>query len=63
MTPFIRRCKCGSTPAFVHTQHGETRMMRLTCACGEKGAALLYTKPEDSGRMVQAGIDGWNLAG
>jgi hypothetical protein len=60
--PTICPCQCGSTPAFVHSQHGATRMMRLACNCGNRGAALLYTKPEDRARMVQAGIDGWNLA-
>jgi hypothetical protein len=63
MKPAIRPCKCGHTPIFVHSKHGDTRMMRLTCACGAKGAALLYTKPKDFDRMVQAAIDGWNLVG
>lgn len=60
----IHPCQCGQTPAYVHTSHsgGAIQQLRLTCVCGHKGAALLYSKPEDEAYMRQAGIDGWNMA-
>jgi hypothetical protein len=59
----LRKCKCGYTPVFRQGKSGDVGMLQLVCACGETGAVLMYTKPEDKERMVQAGIDGWNLGG
>lgn len=62
ITPTIRPCQCGSTPKFLTCHDGPDTLIQLTCTCGRTGAALTYTRPEDKARMVQAGIDGWNLA-
>jgi hypothetical protein len=61
--PQLRKCACGRTPAFQSRRDGSTRILQLKCACGNLGATLMYTKPEDEARMQQAAIDGWNLAG
>lgn len=58
----IRRCRCGATPAFQQGQRAGIRTLQLVCACGARGATLLYTRPEDKARMRQAAVDGWNLA-
>jgi hypothetical protein len=60
--PAIRPCKCSATPKFLTCHDGPGVLIQLTCTCDRKGAALIYTRPEDRDRMVQAGIDGWNLA-
>jgi|GEM_PF-4861008 len=57
----IRPCRCGQIPQITETTVKQIHMIRVKCACGEQGAALLYTKPEDRARMVQAAWDGWNL--
>ena len=58
----LRPCKCGATPAIKEAERYKIRTMRLECPCGRRGAALMYTKPEDRARMLQAAADGWNLA-
>jgi hypothetical protein len=58
----IRRCDCGATPKFQKGQRAGIRTLQLTCACGNRGATLMYTRREDEQRMRQAGIDGWNLS-
>jgi hypothetical protein len=63
MTPEIRPCKCGSTPKFLTCHDGPGTLMQLTCTCGRTGVALTYAKPGDQAKVVQAAIDGWNLAG
>lgn len=60
--PDIRRCKCGAAPIFHATEHRVARQIQLRCSCGNRGATLFYTKPEDEILMQQAAIDGWNLA-
>jgi hypothetical protein len=64
MTSPLAPCKCGAMPRFRAGQVGLTYTLQLYCeASGQAvGAFLTYTKPEDKARMVQAGIDGWNLA-
>lgn len=43
------------------SQHGHIHIMQLVCRCGNHGATLMYTKPEDRARMQQAAWDGWAL--
>jgi hypothetical protein len=61
--PIIRPCQCGTIPKFREGQVGSTHWLQLFCGDQPVGAFLAYTKPEDKARMMQAGIDGWNLAG
>lgn len=58
----LRPCRCGQLPAITEKTVSQIHILRLECACGEHGATLMYTKPEDRDKMRQAGIDGWNLA-
>lgn len=56
-------CQCGKVPAYRETQNGAIHILRLWCACGQPcGATLMYDKPRDRERMMQAGIDGWNMS-
>jgi hypothetical protein len=54
---------CGATPALTESERYGINIMRLECQCGNRGATLMYSKPEDRARMKQAAEDGWNLAG
>lgn len=58
----LRPCKCGAIPTLTETERYGIQIMRLKCACGNCGAALLYSKPDDRAKMQQAAWDGWNLA-
>lgn len=58
-----RPCPCGCTPTLKESESSGIQIIRLECACGERSACLMYTKPEDRARMIQAAWDGWNLAG
>lgn len=58
----IKRCKCGAIPKIYRGENGPVFLLQLQCRCGDKGALLMFTKPEDEARMRQAAIDGWNLA-
>lgn len=59
----IRRpCKCGATPTIEESVSFPIHIIQVQCKCGLKGAALMYTKPQDRERMRQAAADGWNLA-
>lgn len=58
MTPVLRPCKCGSTPETVISNHGRINIFRLECKCGNRGAALFYTKPALEEWARQAAIDG-----
>ena len=58
----MKPCRCGSTPTLVESSQPGIRIMRLECKCGQHGATLLYTKPQDRARMAQAAWDGWNLS-
>jgi hypothetical protein len=53
---------CGATPTLTESERYNIQIMRLECKCGNRGATLLYTKPEDRAKMAQAAWDGWNLA-
>jgi hypothetical protein len=62
MSPAIRPCKCGATPKFLTCHDGPDVLLQLACACGQKGAPLTCTRPEDRARVEQAAVDGWNMA-
>lgn len=55
-------CKCGSVPKLTHREQYGIQILRLACQCGNHGATVYYTKPEDRERTIQAVIDGWNLS-
>lgn len=57
-----RPCKCGSTPRFAESEKRGAQILRLECVCGHHGATLLYTAPAMREQMMQAAIDGWDLA-
>lgn len=57
----IRPCRCGATPAAAERLVGLVHIVQMKCTCGARGATLMYTKPEDRARMIQAAHDGWNL--
>ncbi len=59
----LRPCHCGSTPELTESEKYHIQIMRLECSCGNHGATLMYSKPEDRAKMRQAAEDGWNLAG
>lgn len=55
-------CKCGSAPAAKESAQSGINIIRVECACKRHGATLMYTKPADRERTLQAAADGWNLA-
>lgn len=59
--PALRRCKCGSLPAFRAKMYRGVWQMQLKCACGNCGTLLTYRNLEDEPKLQQAAIDGWNL--
>lgn len=61
MTTTIRPCKCGQTPVLTEREQCGIHIMQLRCQCGQHGATLMYTKPEDRARVMQAALDGWNI--
>jgi hypothetical protein len=61
-TSTIRPCQCGSTPSFAESAKRGARILRLECTCGHHGATLLYCPPATREQMMQAAVDGWNLA-
>lgn len=59
--PTITQCRCGQLPQITESMVKLVNVLRIECACGRRGATLMYTKPGDRDRMVQAAADGWNL--
>lgn len=57
-----RPCRCGLTPTLTESERYRIQIMRLECKCGNHGATLMYSRPEDRAKMQQAAWDGWNLA-
>lgn len=60
MTP--NPCRCRATPTITEREQAGVHILRVECACGRHGATLMFTRPADRARMVQAAWDGWNLA-
>lgn len=58
----MNACKCGAVPELTEREQYGIQIMRLVCVCGNKSATLMYTKPSDRLRMVQAVWDGWRLS-
>lgn len=52
---------CGQLPAITESERSGIQILRVECKCGAHGATLMYSKPQDRARMLQAAADGWNL--
>ncbi|MDM5176176.1 hypothetical protein PO883_03090 [Massilia sp. DJPM01] len=58
----LRARRCNATPTLTERFADAVQIVKLECTCGAHGATLMYTKPEDRTKMIQAAEDGWNLS-
>lgn len=60
--PLVLPCKCGRMATLYEGKLDEVNhLLQIICACGIKGAALTYQKPDDRARTMWAACDGWRI--
>jgi hypothetical protein len=54
-------CQCGAVPEFESKSRYGIYSVQVVCKCGKHSASVLFSKPAERDKCVQAVADGWNL--
>lgn len=54
-------CPCGKLPSIIRDTVKGIHRRRVECACGRRGATLIFTDREKEALTEYIAVDGWNL--